>query len=702
VGQNIFQNCIKGILKNKTRLLVTHQLQYVSYCDLVVVLKGGVIAEMGSYEELMAANNEFASLINTHVKKSSEEEQMKEKESEEKEGTKSTKEKKSGNETKGKLISAEDREVGQVTWGVWKAYMASIGGICATILILSTYTQEAAARVGSDFWLSFWSANPGGSLGFFLGIYSGLSAFIGLIVFLRAVIINLVGLRSSRTLHEQMMEKVMRAPMSYFDTTPIGRILNRFTKDMNTIDESLTRSLGMLLSMAFSALSVLVTIGIITPFFLTSLLPLGFLYRYIQKYYLSSSRELKRLDSISKSPIYAQFSETLSGLNTIRPYQRELDFIDRNNEKLDLNQRSSYALLVSNRWVGIRVEFIGTVVVTLAAAFAVIEKNNVEAGFAGLSISYALQLTGILNWLVRTATESETQMVSVERVLSYTKLGTEAATIIPENRPPLEWPARGVIEFKDVQLRYREGLDLVLRGVSFSLKSKEKIGVVGRTGAGKSSLMLALFRLVELAGGKILIDGVDIAKIGLEDLRSKLSIIPQDPTLFTGSIRSNLDPFGKYSDRDIWQALADCHLKASVEALPDKLESPVSEFGENFSVGQRQLMCLGRAILCRAKILIMDEATAAVDFETDSLIQKTIREQFKDVTVLTIAHRINTILDYDRILVLDRGRVAEFESPAVLTSDPKSVFYSLLNKSGRKTETSEDLSSPAPDRFGIA
>jgi len=355
----------------------------------------------------------------------------------------------------------------------------------------------------------------------------------------------------------------------------------------------------------------------------------------------------------------------------------------------------------SNRWVGLRVEFIGTVVVTLASAFAVIEKSNVAQGFAGLSISYALQLTGILNWLVRQATEAETQMVSVERVLSYTKLATEAAPIVPENRPPEDWPARGIIEFKDVQLRYREGLDLVLRGVSFSVKSKEKIGVVGRTGAGKSSLMLALFRLVELAGGKILIDGIDIAKIGLDDLRSKLSIIPQDPTLFTGTIRSNLDPFGRYSDHDIWQALADCHLKASVEALPNKLESPVSEFGENFSVGQRQLMCLGRAILCRAKILIMDEATAAVDFETDSLIQKTIRDQFKDVTVLTIAHRINTILDYDRILVLDRGKVAEYESPQILASDPKSVFYSLLNKSGRKSEVDE-IASPTPDRFGIA
>jgi len=364
---------------------------------------------------------------------------------------------------------------------------------------------------------------------------------------------------------------------------------------------------------------------------------------------------------------------------------------------VDGNTRSFYALSASNRWLGMRVEFIGSLVVTLAAGFAVIGRGSLQPGFAGLSISYALQLTGILNWLVRMATESETQMVSVERVLEYTQLASEAPTVIPENRPS-NWPNKGIVEFKDVQLRYRDGLDLVLKGVSFAMKSKEKVGVVGRTGAGKSSLMMALFRLVELAGGKIIIDGVDIARIGLDDLRSKLSIIPQDPTLFTGTVRSNLDPFNEHSDLDIWNVLQSVHLNEAIEALDHKLDSPVAEFGENFSVGQRQLMCLGRALLRKAKILIMDEATAAVDFETDALIQKTIREQFVDVTVLTIAHRLNTILDYDRILVLDRGTVAEFETPAILSKNPQSIFYSMINKSGTTSsedvEVSQDQSDP--------
>jgi len=427
------------------------------------------------------------------------------------------------------------------------------------------------------------------------------------------------------------------------------------------------------------------------------LLPLAYLYRNIQKYYLQSSRELKRLESISKSPVYAQFSETLSGISTIRSFDREEDFIEQNNLKIDANTRAYYVLTVSNRWLGMRVELIGSAVVTLASAFAVISRNSLQPGFAGLSISYALQLTGILNWLVRMATEAETQMISVERVLQFTQLPSEGPTVIPDNRPPPNWPSKGIVEFKDVQLRYREGLDLVLRGISFSMQSKEKIGVVGRTGAGKSSLMLALFRLVELAGGKIIIDGVDIARIGLDDLRTKLSIIPQDPTLFTGTIRTNLDPFHEHSDLDVWNVLQSVHLNEVVESLPNKLESPVTEFGENFSVGQRQLMCLGRALLRKAKILIMDEATAAVDFETDALIQKTIREQFGDVTVLTIAHRINTIMDYDRILVLDRGRVAEFDTPSALTKNSQSIFSSMINKSGTTSSSSDlliDASSP--------
>jgi len=469
--------------------------------------------------------------------------------------------------------------------------------------------------------------------------------------------------------------------MSFFDTTPVGRILNRFSKDIYTIDESLPRTVGFFLVMVFSSIGIMVVIAIVTPFFLCTFIPLGFIYHFIQQYYIRSSREIKRLDSISRSPIYAHFSETLAGISTIRSFGQEERFIFDNQVKLDENQKAYFASLVANRWLGIRVEFIGSCVVSLAALLAVLERDNIDPGMAGLSLTYALNITVVLNWLVRMSTEAETQLVSVERVMQYAKIDTEAPASILQTLPPRTWPQDGAIEFKNLTLRYRPDLDLVLRGITISIMPQEKVGVVGRTGAGKSSLMLALFRLVEAEGGSVEIDGINIATLGLDTLRSRLSIIPQDPTLFTGTIRSNLDPFDKYTDDEIWYALDKVHLKDYVLSM-NGLETLVAEYGENLSVGQRQLMCLGRALLKRSKILVMDEATAAVDYETDRLIQKTIREEFVEVTVLTIAHRIQTIVDYNRVLVLDQGRVAEFDAPSVLLQDSNSMFYSMVHASG--------------------
>jgi ATP-binding cassette subfamily C (CFTR/MRP) protein 1 len=320
--------------------------------------------------------------------------------------------------------------------------------------------------------------------------------------------------------------------------------------------------------------------------------------------------------------------------------------------------------------------------VSVAALFCVIERDNIDAGLAGLSLTYALSLTGILNWLVRQSSEVETQIVSVERVNEYTELAEEGPYRIDRSAIPTKWPHEGKVEFLDVELRYRAGLDPVLKGVSFAIQPREKVGIIGRTGAGKSSLIQALFRMVEAERGQIIIDGLNVKTVGLKDLRSNLAIIPQDPTLFTGTIRSNLDPFDQYDDQAIWRALEACYMKTAVEQMEQKLEGIVTENGENLSVGQRQLMCLGRALLRNARILVMDEATAAVDLETDALIQKTIREQFVDRTVLTIAHRLNTIIDNDKILVMDQGKVAEYDSPDALRQNTSSIFYSLLKESG--------------------
>lgn len=688
VGKAIFDNCVAGELDGKTRVLVTHQLQFLHQADQIIVLKDGRIAEMGSYADLMQDGKEFASLIKTHVKDSKAKDNAEEEEADEEEEATGKDKKAKGEDKekeekkKDKMMSVEEREEGSVSWRVYWEYIVALGGIVLVSLILAAYISDQGSSIMSNWWLSYWSDNESkNSVWFYLGIYAAIGGGNTLFVLIRSILFAYGGLNSAKSLHEKLLHRILRAPMAFFDTTPVGRILNRFSKDIYVIDEMLPRTMGFFLMMFFGSVGIMVVIAMVTPFFLCAFIPLGFVYHYMQQYYIRSSRELKRLDSISRSPIYAHFSETLAGISTIRSYDQEERFVTENQRKLDENQKAYFASVVANRWLGIRVEFIGTCVVSLAALFAVLERDNIDPGMAGLSLTYALNITGVLNWVVRMSTEAETQLVSVERVIQYMKVETEAPAVVLETLPPRSWPEKGAIDFKNVKLRYRPELDLVLKGINVSIKPKEKVGVVGRTGAGKSSLMLALFRLVEAAEGVVEIDGVNIATLGLDTLRSRLSIIPQDPTLFTGTIRSNLDPFEKYTDEEIWYALEKVHLKEAVQAMGG-IDSAVSEFGENLSVGQRQLMCLGRALLRRAKILVMDEATAAVDYETDRLIQETIREEFVDVTVLTIAHRIQTIIDYDRVLVLDKGLVVEFENPTQLLQNPGSVFYSMVHASG--------------------
>ncbi|XP_064179062.1 ATP-binding cassette sub-family C member 3 isoform X7 [Anguilla rostrata] len=360
---------------------------------------------------------------------------------------------------------------------------------------------------------------------------------------------------------------------------------------------------------------------------------------------------------------------------------RQGAFILISDMKVDENQRSYYPGIVSNRWLGVRVEFIGNCIVLFAALFAVMGKDSLSPGLVGLSVSYALQVTMSLNWMVRMTSDLESNIVAVERVKEYSETQTEAPWEIEDKKPPPEWPTQGKVEFHDYSVRYREGLDLVLKNLTLSVKGGEKIGIVGRTGAGKSSMTLCLFRLLEAAGGEITIDEVKISDIGLHDLRSKLTIIPQEPVLFSGTLRMNLDPFEKYTDEEVWKALELSHLKKFVSNQPSKLDLECSEGGENLSVGQRQLVCLARALLRKTRILILDEATAAIDLETDDLIQSTIRTQFEDCTVFTIAHRLNTILDYTRVLVLDKGQIAEFDTPTNLIGK-KGIFYGMAKDAG--------------------
>ena len=444
----------------------------------------------------------------------------------------------------------------------------------------------------------------------------------------------------------------------------------------------------------------LVVISAGTPIFISVILPLGALYLYIQRYYLRTSRELKRLDSVSRSPIYAHFQESLSGMSTIRAYNQQKRFELENEWRVDANLRAYYPSISANRWLAVRLEFLGSIIILCAAGFSIISvasHSGLSAGMVGLSMSYALQITQSLNWIVRQTVEVETNIVSVERVLEYAALPSEAPEVISKNRPPISWPSQGAVSFNNYSTRYRPGLDLVLKNINLQIKPNEKIGVVGRTGAGKSSLTLALFRIIEPSEGHVSIDNLNTSTIGLLDLRRRLAIIPQDAALFEGTVRDNLDPGHVHDDTELWSALEHARLKDHVAGMQGKLDARIHEGGSNLSAGQRQLVSLARALLAPSNILVLDEATvsvmliftspafanlvqAAVDVETDALLQTTLRSSmFKNKTIITIAHRINTILDSDRIVVLDRGTVAEFDTPAELVKQ-KGLFYDLVKE----------------------
>ncbi|KAG0238620.1 hypothetical protein BGW42_004382 [Actinomortierella wolfii] len=519
--------------------------------------------------------------------------------------------------------------------------------------------------------------------------------------------------------------------MSFFDTTPTGRILNRFSSDFDNVDELLPKYITDCYVLLISVVGILVVISMSVPIFIAFLPVVVVVYSFIQVYYMRASRSLKRLASIAKSPMYSHFSETLAGVMSIRAMNVADRFIDTNATYSDISASAMFSYVTATHWLRSRLESLGALVIFAVGLLSVLGRNTLDASVAGLALTYSIGITWQTSLLVEIFCELQNQLVSVERINTYTDLVSEAPHNLDSDKSlPDNWPHEGHVEFRNYSTRYREGLELVVKGITFEVQPGEKIGIVGRTGAGKSSLTLALFRIIEAAnspwskavaanyssdstsdisdavrfdkcnekddppvvdlssvalekdGGSIWIDGVDISTLGLSYLRQHLAIIPQDPTLFAGSLRENLDPFSECSDADLWKALERAHLKDHISTLPNGLDYEVAQNGENFSVGQRSLICLARALLRKTKILVLDEATSSVDMQTDELIQQTIRTEFKDRTILTIAHRIKTVMDYDKILVLERGQLAEFDSPSALLQYKDSIFYSLAKKAG--------------------
>uniref|UniRef100_A0A4W3IKJ5 Multidrug resistance-associated protein 1 n=1 Tax=Callorhinchus milii TaxID=7868 RepID=A0A4W3IKJ5_CALMI len=585
----------------------------------------------------------------------------------------------------GKLTVADKAQTGRVKFSVYIKYIKAIG-VCTSCLIVVAYICQHVAALFSNFWLSLWTDDPivNGTQPFNklrLGVYSALGLGQGFFVLCSSVLMCAGGIIASKWLHADLLNDVLQSPMNFFERTPSGNLVNRFAKDIDTIDSMIPTVIKMFLGSLFNVLIACIVILIATPIVAVTFLPLGFVYFFVQKFYVATSRQLKRLESVSRSPIYSHFNETLLGVSVIRAFGEQDRFLQENDLRVDENQKAYYPSIVANRWLAVRLEFVGNCIVLFAALFAVAYRLKLSAGLVGLSISYALQVTATLNWLVRMSSEVETNIVAVERVKEYSEMEKEAPWFSNNNSPTSNWIQRGTIQFIGYSARYRADLDLVLKNITLTIKGGEKVGIVGRTGAGKSSIALGLFRIIEPAEGLIYLDGINISEIGLHDLRSEITIIPQEPVVFSGSLRMNLDPFEHHSDNDLWNALELAHLKTFVSDLPNTLNHECSEGGENLSVGQRQLICLARALLRKSKVLVLDEATAAVDLVTDKLIQSTIKSHFDQSTVLTIAHRLHTIMDYTRVLVLDKGEIIEFDTPANLLAK-KGVFYHMAADSG--------------------
>ncbi|KAH8099948.1 ABC protein [Cristinia sonorae] len=718
VGKALFADAIIGALHNqgKTVILVTHALHFLSQCDYVYTLKNGRIAEQGSYDDLVSHQGEFARLIEEFGGKAEKEEEDEEEAIEAAPETpgnvalEDAKQKavdaiKSGTGTgklEGRLIRAERRTTGSVGWRIYSAYIqASEGFWTMPVLIISMILMQAS-QILNSYTLVWWQANtfhkPNST---YQVLYACFGISQAVFTFAVGLVMDAMGYLVSQNLHHNSITNIFYSPMSFFDTTPTGRILSVFGKDIDNIDNQLPVSMRLLVITIANVIGAILIITILEHYFLIAAVGILLGYQYFAAFYRESAREIKRLDAILRSVLYAHFAESLSGLPTIRSYGETQRFLDDNEYYIDLEDRANYIVVTNQRWLAIRLDFLGGLMTFVVAMLAVTGVNGIDAAQIGLVLTYTTSLTQQTGMLTRQSAEVENYMQSVETLVQYSRgdlTEQEAPHELPERKPAPEWPAKGALDFKDVVMRYRPGLPFVLKGLSMYINGGEKIGVVGRTGAGKSSLMLALFRIVELSSGSISIDGVDISTIGLRDLRSKIAIIPQDPLLFSGTVRSNLDPFNSYDDARLWDALRRSYLvepTAAKEAsnsldLGSGSTTPTSRFnldtviesdGANLSVGERSLLSLARALVKDSKVVVLDEATASVDLETDAKIQQTIQTQFHDKTLLCIAHRLRTIISYDRILVMDAGNIAEFDTPLNLFMKHDGLFRGMCERS---------------------
>ncbi|KAJ1032245.1 hypothetical protein NDA18_001737 [Ustilago nuda] len=737
VGKALFYNAIMGLrAKGTTVLLVTHALHFLPDVDRIITLEDGHIAEMGTYDELNHANGPFQRLVlEFGGEKEQDEEEKKEDEDEaieEADGKKGKKVDRShltggkGGEKAGTLMQAEERNTGSVSLRVYLSYLKFGRGSYMVPICLVSLVLMQVANIFNSYWLIWWQKDHFNQpIGFYMGIYAMLGIVMTIFTFIMGCAMGFLSYYACKRVHHEAIQRVVYAPMAWLDVTPIGRIMNRFSKDVDVVDNQLADAVRMAANTIASVAGAVILITILTHYFVIAVAVILIFYFYGALFYRSSAREVKRLDAILRSSLYSHFSETLSGLATIRAYRETETFIKENQKRMDVENRAYYLSITNQRWLGVRLDLLGALLVLIVALLTTASSTPITGGNAGIALTYMLTVSQAFSWMTRQIAEVENDSASVERLLYYAEeLEQEKAQTRPDNPTRESWPEEGRISFKDIWLSYRPGLPSVLKGISLEVGSGEKVGIVGRTGAGKSSLLTALLRLVELSKGEIEINGIDVGQIGLEDLRRKLAILPQEPLLFSGTLRSNLDPFGIYDDARLNDALkrayligddththsaatpviaaltgdpdasslhdADSEKKAlalSGDSTPTRtvsrinLDTVIEEEGANLSVGQRSLVSLARALVKNSKIILLDEATASVDLETDAKIQQTIREEFSNRTILCIAHRLRTILSYDRIAVFDKGELAEYASPLELFDREDGIFRSMCVRS---------------------
>ncbi|MCP8719280.1 MAG: ABC transporter transmembrane domain-containing protein [Asgard group archaeon] len=695
VGKHIVEECLMKLLSDKTIILATHQLNLVNKANKVVYLNGDGTVDVGTPSNLKMSNEGFRRLLQYNTDLDNADNKNREQNGIEGQINQDQQQQQqheqlhydntvhsSTSDLVGRTTTDEERSTNAISWDVYKKYFelgtGKLGNYALPVLfgviIVATYCQ-----IFTNVWLSFWVERKFKNMSdnIYVSIYVMFSILTVIFTGLEFMTLEYLQNNAAHILNVKAVAKIMHAPMSFMDTTPLGRILNRFTKDTDSLDNEIGEQMRLFIFPLALLIGIVILCICYLPWFAIAVPFLAFAFIFLANFYQGSSREIKRLEATQRSLVYNNFNETLTGMSTIKAFNAEKDFIKKNDHYLNKMNEAYYLSIATQRWLCVHLDLVTCLVALIVCLLCITGQFGISASSTGLLINYVLQLIGILSLTIRSMTQVENEMNSVERLHEYAfELPQEKEYFKPEVKVPEEWPQSGYIQFKDVHMRYRPNLPLVLKGLSVNFYPGEKVGIVGRTGAGKSSIMSALYRLTELEKGRIEIDGVDISQIGLYDLRSKLSIIPQDPVLFQGTVRRNLDPFNEHSDTSLWDALRRSGLDQKFH-----LDQIVDDDGSNFSLGERQLLAFARALVRDSKILILDEATSSVDYETDAMIQKLVAEEFKHCTILTIAHRLKTVLNYERVLVMDKGQVEEFDAPKKLYQVEKSIFRQMCQKS---------------------